>query len=159
MAVMATILTWVPGLADLFFSSCLLHSSSEGLRTGETCRAGQTVVSGLSVLTEMDPVMCMARIRHLFTLINVFAGDAVSSVAKWTPATLERAIGEAGAFCAREAWVGETAINRAVLFVAHLGHTSITNTILSSIFGDRVRAEAFAGLDSSTTGNSAGIPW
>lgn len=49
--------------------------------------------------------------------------------------------------------------NRAVLFVAHLRHSSTTNTILSSMFGDRVRAETFAGLDPSTTGNSAGVPW
>lgn len=47
----------------------------------------------------------------------------------------------------------EMLTNRAVLFVAHLRHSAITNTILSSIFGDGVRAETFAGLDSSTTGD------
>lgn len=54
----------------------------------------------------------MASIRDLFTLINVFAGDAVPGVANWTPATPERAIREAGTFCAGEAWIGETAICR-----------------------------------------------
>lgn len=49
--------------------------------------------------------------------------------------------------------------NRTVLFVAHLSHSCISNTILSSKFGDGVRAETFADLDSSTTGNSAGVPW
>lgn len=83
--------------SNLFFSSCLFHSSSVGLRTGETCGAGQTVVTRLGVLTEVDSVMCVASIRDCLTLINVFAGDAVSSVAKWTLATLERAIREAGA--------------------------------------------------------------
>lgn len=159
MAVVAAVLARVTGFANLFFSSCLFHSSSKGLRTGEARRAGQAVVAGLSVLTAMDPVMCVASIGNLFTLIYVFAGDAVPSVANWTLATPERAIWEAGALCAREAWVGETTINRAVLFVANLRHSSITNTILSSIFGDRVRAETFTGLDSSTTGNSAGVPW
>lgn len=158
-AVVATILARVTGCANLFFGSCLLHSFSKGLRTRETCRAGQAVVTWLSVLTAMLSIVCMASIRDLFTLINVFAGDAIPSVAKWTPATSERAIRGAGALCAREAWVGETTINRAVLFVAHLRHFGITNTILSSIFGDRIRTETFAVLDSSTTGNSAGVPW
>lgn len=49
--------------------------------------------------------MCMASIGNLFALINVFAGDAIPSVAKWTLATPERAIREAGALCAGEAWV------------------------------------------------------
>lgn len=102
--------------------------------------------------------MCMASIWDLCTLINVFASDAVPSVAKWTLATPERAIREAGALCAGEAWVGETTINWAVLFVAHLRHSSITNAVLSSIFGDRVRAETLAVLDSPTTGNCAGVP-
>lgn len=60
----------------------------------------------------MDSIMCIANIGNLFTLINVLAGDAVPSVAKWTPATLERAIREADAFCAWEAWVGQTTIYR-----------------------------------------------
>lgn len=49
--------------------------------------------------------------------------------------------------------------NRAALIVAQLSHSAITNTILSSVFGGRIRAETFAVLDSSTTGNSAGVPW
>lgn len=159
MAVVATILAWVTGFANLFFSSCLFHSSSKGLRTGETCRAGQTVVTRFGVLTAMDSVMCVTSVRDCFTLINVFAGDAVSTVAKWTLATFEGAIGEADAFCPREAWVGETSINRAVLFVAHLRHSTVSITILSSMFGNRVRAGTLAVLDSSTTGNSAGVPW
>lgn len=60
----------------------------------------------------MDSVLCMAGIGNLFTLINVFAVDAIPSVAEWTLATAERAINEAGALCAREAWVGETTICR-----------------------------------------------
>ncbi len=58
----------------------------------------------------MDSVVCVTSIRDCFTLINVFAGDAVSTVAKWTLATFEGAVGEADAFCPREAWVGETSI-------------------------------------------------
>lgn len=159
MAVVATVLARVTGFANLFFSSSLFHSSSKGLRTRETCRAGQTVVTRFSVLTAMDSVMCMASIRDHFTLINVFAGDAVPSVAEWTLATPEGAIREASALCAREAWTGETAINRAVLFVALLRHGAIANTVHSSIFGDRVRAETFAALESSTTGYCADVPW
>lgn len=60
----------------------------------------------------MDSIVCMASIRDLFTLINVFAGDAIPVVAKWTPATSERAIRGACALCAREAWAGETTICR-----------------------------------------------
>lgn len=60
----------------------------------------------------MDSIMCMASIGNLFTLINVFAGDTIPSVAKWTPATPKRAIGEAGALCAEKAWVGETTVCR-----------------------------------------------
>lgn len=159
MTVVATILARVARFANLFSSSCHFHSSSKGLRTGETCRAGQAVVARFCVLTAMDSVMCVASIWNLLALINVFAGDAVPSVPKWTPAAPERAIGEARALGAREAWVGETTINGAVLFVAHLRHSTVTNTVLSSISGDGVRAATFAGLDSSTTGNSTGVPW
>lgn len=159
MTVVATVLARITGSANLFFSSRLLHSSSKGLRTRETCRAGQAVVTWLSVLTAMDSVMSMAGIRDLFTFIDVFAGDAISSVAKWTPATLVRAIGEAGALRSREAWVGETAVNGALLFVANLRHSSITNTVLSAIFRGRVRAETFTVLDSSIAGSTAGVPW
>lgn len=60
----------------------------------------------------MDTVMCVAGIRDLFTLINVLADEAIPTVAKWTLATPERAIREAGALCAREAWVGQTTICR-----------------------------------------------
>ena len=60
----------------------------------------------------MHSIMCIASIGNLFTLINVLAGDAVPSVAKWTPATLERAIGGTDAFCAWEAWVGQASIYR-----------------------------------------------
>lgn len=158
MAVVATVLTGVAGNANLFFSSCLFDTSSKGLRTRETCRARQTVVTRLGVLTAMDSVVAVACIRDLFTFVNVFAGDAVPSVAKWTPATLVRTIGGAGALCTGEARVGETTINGAVLFVAPLSHGSITNTILSTVSGGRVRAEAFAILDSSTTSSSAGVP-
>lgn len=60
----------------------------------------------------MDSIMRMASIGDLFALINVFAGDTIPSVAKWTLATLKRTIGEAGAPCAGKAWVGETTICR-----------------------------------------------
>lgn len=58
----------------------------------------------------MDPIMGMASIGNHFTLINVFADDAIPSVAKGALATPERAIREAGAPWAREAWVGQTTI-------------------------------------------------
>lgn len=54
--------------------------------------------------------MSVASIRNLFALINVLADDAIATVAKWTLATLERAIRETDALCAREAWVGQTTI-------------------------------------------------
>ena len=60
----------------------------------------------------MDSVMCVASIRDCFTLINVFASDAIPSIAKRTFAALERAVGEAGALCARKAWAGEATICR-----------------------------------------------
>lgn len=88
----------------------MFHSSSKGLRARETWWAGKTVVTGFRVLTAMNSIMSMASIRNLYTFINVFAGDAIPSIAKWTLATPEGAIGEAGALCAREAWVGETTI-------------------------------------------------
>lgn len=60
----------------------------------------------------MDSVMGVASIGHLFTFIDVFAGDAVPREAGWTPATPERAVGEAGALCSGEARTGETTICR-----------------------------------------------
>lgn len=159
MTVVATVFARITGSANLFFSSCLFHSSSKGLRTRETSRAGQAVVTWHSVLTAMDSVMSMASIRDLFTFIDVFTGDAISSVAKWTSATFVRAIGEAGALCSRKTWVGETAINGALLFVANLRHSSITNAVFSTIFRGRVRAETFTVLDSSVAGSTAGVPW
>ena len=60
----------------------------------------------------MDAVMYMASIGDLFTLVNVLADDTIPTVAKRTLATPERAIREADALCAREAWVGETTICR-----------------------------------------------
>lgn len=49
--------------------------------------------------------------------------------------------------------------NRTVLFVAHLRHLSLTNTILSSKSGGRVRAQTLAGLNSFAASESAGVPW
>lgn len=56
--------------------------------------------------------MNVAGIGNLLTLINVLASEAVSSVAKWTLATTEGAVGKTGALCAREAGVGQAAICR-----------------------------------------------
>lgn len=89
----------------LFFGSCLFHPSSKRLRAGETCRAGQTVVTWFCVLTEVDSIVGIASIGNFFALVNVFAGDTVPGVAQWTFATLERAIREARAPCSGEAWV------------------------------------------------------
>lgn len=95
MAIVATILAGVTRFANLFFSCGLFHSSPEGLGTGETSRAGQAVVTRLSVLAAVDSIMCIASIRDQCALINVLASDTISSVTKRTLATLERAIGEA----------------------------------------------------------------
>lgn len=53
----------------------------------------------------MDSIVGIASIRNFLALVNVFAGDTVPGEAQWTFATLERAIGEAGAPCSGEAWV------------------------------------------------------
>lgn len=45
----------------------------------------------------MNSIMGMASIRNLFTLVNVFADDAIPSVADGTLAAPKRAIGGAGA--------------------------------------------------------------
>lgn len=89
-----------------------MNSSSKGLRSRETWWTGKTIVTGFCVLAAVDSIMSMASIRNLFALINVFAGDAITGESKWTPATLEGAIDEAGALCARKAWVGETTVCR-----------------------------------------------
>lgn len=82
--------------------------------------------------------MRMAGVRDLFALVNVFAGDAVPGVAGRTFAALERAIGEAVALGASEAWTGETTVctgedvvsknGRRVVFVSSFISYSNLNT-------------------------------
>lgn len=69
----------------------------------------------------MDSVVSVTGIGDLFTFINVLAGDAIPSVAKWTLATFEGAISKAGALCAREAWVGQTTVCREKEFILKKG--------------------------------------
>lgn len=74
---------------NLFFCSCLCHTSSKRLRARETRGTGKTVVTRLRVFATVDSVMNMASVGDLFAFVDVFAGDAVPCVAGWTPATLE----------------------------------------------------------------------
>lgn len=89
----------------LFFGCCLFQPSSERLRAGETCGAGQAVVAGLCVLAAVDSIVGVAGVGDLAALVDVLAGDAVTGVAQRTSAALERAVREAGALCSGETWV------------------------------------------------------
>ena len=98
--------------SHLFLGGGLLDPPPERLGSGEAGGAGQTVVAGRCVLTAMHPVLCVTGVGDLFTLVDVLADDAVSSVADWTPATLEGAIRETRALGSSEARTGEATIYR-----------------------------------------------
>lgn len=86
----------------LFFGCGLFKPSSERLRSRETCRAGQAVVARLCVLAPVDSIVSVAGVGDLAALVDVLAGDTVTSVAQRTSAALERAVGEARALCSGE---------------------------------------------------------
>ena len=98
--------------SHLFLGGGLLDPPPKRLGSGVAGGAGQTVVAGHCVLTAMHPVVCVTGVRDLFTLVDVLADDAISSVANRTPATLEGAIRETGALGSSEARTGEATIYR-----------------------------------------------
>ena len=98
--------------SHLFLGGGLLDPPPEWLGSGVPGGAGQTVVARHCVFTAMHPIVCVTGVGDLFTLVDVLAVDAISSVANRTPATLEGAIGETGALGSSEARTGEATIYR-----------------------------------------------
>lgn len=107
----------------------------------------------------MFSVVIEASIRHFFALIDVFALDAISTVARRTRTTFPATIRVASTLGTSKAGIGQASINRTVLLVANLIFCHIANTVFASKLGCGVVTESAASLHSSSTGDRADVPW
>lgn len=158
-AVVCPICAWVAGFAHLFVGSGMLHTLAEGLRASEARWAGQAVVARVCVLTPVLSVVVEAGIGHQFALINIFALDAISTIARRTRATFPAAVWVASTLGPSKAGIGQASINWTVLLVADLVFHHITNTVLAPKLGGGVVAESATFLYSSSTGDGTDVPW
>lgn len=106
----------------------------------------------------MFSVVIEASVRHFFALIDVFALDTISTVARRTRTTFPATIRIARTLGTSKAGIGQASINRTVLLVANLIFRHITNTVFASKLGCGVVAESATSLYSSSTGDRADVP-
>lgn len=158
-AIMCPICAGVSRLAHLFVGHGMFDTSAKGLWACESWWAGQAVVTRVCVLTQMFSVVIEAGIRHFFALIDVFALDAVSTIARWACATFPAAIRIASTLGTSKAGVGQAPINWTVLLIANLIFGHITNTVFASELRCGVVTKSTASLYSSSTGDRADVPW
>lgn len=157
--VMRPICAGVTGLAHLFVGGGVFHTAAKGLGASETWWAGQAVVAGICVLTPVLSIVVEAGIRDFFALINIFALDAISTVARGTSTALPAAIRVAGTLGTSKARIGQASINGTVLLVADLIFCLITNAVLASKLGCGVVTEPATSLYPSSTGDGTDVPW
>lgn len=107
----------------------------------------------------MFSIVIEAGIRYFFALIDIFAIDAVSTVARRTCTTFPATIRIASTLGASKAGIRQASINRTVLLVANLVFSHITNTVFATELGCGVVTEPAASLHTSSTGDRADVPW
>lgn len=158
-AVVCTIRAGVSWLAHLLVDHGMFHPSAKGLGASEPWRAGQAVVTRVCVLTPVFSIVIEAGVRHFCALIDIFALDAISTVARRTRATFPAAVRITGTLGTSEAGVGQASINWTVLLVANLVFSDVTNAVFASELGCGVVTESAASLHPSSTGDRADVPW
>lgn len=109
-AVMSPIRAGVAGLAHLFVGSGMFRTPAKGLRTSEAGWAWQAVVAGVCVLASVLAIVVEAGIRHFSALIDIFALDAISAVARRTGTAFPAAIWVASTLGTGEARIGQASV-------------------------------------------------